>query len=67
METTATDTQLLDWLELQHAKAHYTGRCIWRWSRTGRGWRLHETSDDGASQTVREAIMKAMSDDDGAR
>lgn len=55
-----TDTEMLDWLEHQHAFATYTGRCIFRWSATGRGWRLHETDIDGALPTVRKALSTAM-------
>lgn len=54
-----TDTDLLDWLELQNAKKLYTGRCVYRWSTTDRGWRLHETSAPGSS-TVRGAIVEAI-------
>lgn len=56
-----TDTEMLNWLETQNNKEIYTGRCVWRWSRTGRGWRLHETSGEGFN-SVREAIEKAMED-----
>jgi len=62
-----TDTKMLDWLERQNTKARYGGRCIFRWSTTGRGWRLHETSvfasGASSSRTVREAIQKAMRED----
>lgn len=34
----------------------YTGKVIMRDSSTGRGWRLHETSQMGAVDSVREAI-----------
>jgi len=54
-----TDHELINWLEEQNAKALYTGKCVFRWSDTGRGWRLHETSNEGYS-TVREAIKAAM-------
>ena len=53
-----TDTELLDFLENLNKQANYTGKCILRMSVTGRGWRLHETSEDGSSDTVREAIEK---------
>lgn len=53
-----TDTELLDWLDKQTGK--YTGKVLFRWSTTGRGWRLHETSQEGAVSTVRDAIVDAM-------
>ncbi len=55
-----TDTELLDWMQEQLDLADYTGRCIFRWSMTGRGWRLHETSHYGAVSSVRGAIEAAM-------
>ena len=50
-----TDTELLNWLD-EHA-AGYGNGWICRNSTTGRGLRLHETSDPDASPTVREAIL----------
>jgi len=55
-----TDKQLLDYLEKQNAQSRYTGRCIFRISEGGRGWRLHETSVPQASVTVREEIGKML-------
>ena len=55
-----TDTEILDWLQAQNDKAKYTGGCLFRWSEIGRGWRLHETSQEGAVLNVREAIEVAM-------
>jgi len=57
------DTRIIDWLEEQNKKARYTGKCIFRWSGTGRGWRLHETSGLGAVESVRQAILNAMEED----
>lgn len=54
------DEAMLDWLERQNAKGNYTGRCVFRWSTTGRGWRLHESSAEHGYSTVREAIRAAM-------
>jgi len=58
------DTEILDWLETQNSKKSYTGRCNFRWSVTGRGWRLLETSSGPRMEptfaTVREAIDYAM-------
>jgi len=51
-----TDKQRLDWLQNQLDKQSYTGKCVFRWSRTGRGFRLHETSFPGATSSVRQAI-----------
>lgn len=59
-----TDTERLDWLQAQQDKRKYTGRCLFRWSYIGRGWRLHETSQAGAVSSVREAIERAMEKDD---
>lgn len=56
-----TDTDLLNWLDRQTGK--YTGKVLFRWSTTGRGWRLHETSQKGAVTTVREAIVNAMKEE----
>ena len=53
-----TDIEVIDFLENMLKEKYYTGKCILRESRTGRGWRLHETSEEGASDTVREAIEK---------
>ena len=58
-----TDTELLDWLQYQLSFRSYTGKCIFRWSATGRGWRLHETSLKGAVGNVREAIINAIKED----
>lgn len=55
-----TDAELLDFLESENAKARYTGRCMFRLSSTGRGWRLHETSDSNSKQSVREVIADAL-------
>lgn len=57
-----SDTEMLDWLEAQLQKDKYTGKCIFRWSNNGRGFRLHETSLEGAADTVREAIENAILD-----
>lgn len=58
-----TDTKRIEWLEAQLAKESYTGKVLFRWSRHGHGWRLHETSRPGAFVTVRGAIDAAMEDD----
>lgn len=56
-----TDKEMLDWLDKQNAKSKYTGVCQFRWSSTGRGWRLHETSDmKNSFLFVRNAIEDAM-------
>ena len=59
-EKTKTDTELLDFLQLLTDNARYTGKVICRASTTGRGWRLLETSWDGAVSDVREAITNYM-------
>lgn len=60
MKNLPTDYELLNWLQEQNDKKLYTGRCIFRWSITERGWRLHETSMEDGCVSVREAIAKAM-------
>ena len=52
-----TDTQRVDFLQAQ-SKGY--GGWIFRQSVTGRGMRLHETTQAGARPTVREAIDAAM-------
>ena len=61
------DSERLDWLQKQLEKESYTGTCVFRWSTTGRGWRLHETSDKEGHRfgfipttSVRKAIDQAM-------
>ncbi len=62
-----TDTERLDWLQAQLDKRKYTGTAVFRWSATGRGMRLHETSQHGAKDTIREAIDTAIAGEpDGA-
>ncbi|KKK70164.1 hypothetical protein LCGC14_2926720 [marine sediment metagenome] len=51
-----TDTELLDALQKLNDECMYTGKCILRVSDTERGWRLHETSGNGAQNSVRDAI-----------
>lgn len=55
-----SDKDMLDWLQEQNNKQQYTGRCLFRYSTTGRGWRLHETDQEGSFETVRAAIASAM-------
>lgn len=55
-----TDTELLDFLQKLTNKDMYTGKVILRLSTTGRGWRLHETSTEGAVPDVRQAIENFM-------
>lgn len=52
------DTRRLD--ALQKLTTGYGKGWILRGSYTGRGMRLHETDQDGASPTVREAIDKFL-------
>ncbi len=54
-----TDTELLNVLQGLNDEAQYTGKCILRMSTTGRGWRLHETSEEdfvNPQKSVRQAI-----------
>ncbi len=50
------DTELLDALQKLNDECKYTGKCIMRVSSLERGWRLHETSREGAQVSVRDAI-----------
>ena len=50
------DTDLLDFLQRRIDEKKYTGKVIMRWSTTGRGIRLHETSKPDAVPDVRKAI-----------
>ena len=58
---TSEDAQRVDFLEAELVKARHTGKCAFRVSEHGRGWRLHETSREGAKDTVREALDDARS------
>lgn len=55
-----TDKERLDFLQKLTDGAEYTGTVILRTSQHGRGWRLHETSCDGAVPSVRTAIDNFM-------
>lgn len=56
------DTARLEWLEKMHRENNYSDRCIWRLSTTGRGWRMHSSTEYNGSETVRAAIDAAMED-----
>jgi hypothetical protein len=58
MEVKYTDTELLNFL--QSVTTGYGGGWILRISNSGRGWRLHETTLDGATKNVRYAIAKEI-------
>jgi len=51
-----TDKERLDFLQKMTDLKEYTGTVILRDSTTGRGWRLHETEQEGAVKDVRQAI-----------
>ena len=53
-----TDKERLDFL--QSHLGEYSGKVICRESKTGRGWRLHETLQPGAVKNVRQAIDEFM-------
>jgi len=57
------DTARLDFLQSLNDRAEYTGRAVLRWSSTGRGWRLHETSRENGVANIRLAIDRAMEDE----
>jgi len=56
------DTERLDFLQRLNKAGSYTGKYILRMSNTGRGWRLHETSEETvtAFSSVRDAIDNFM-------
>lgn len=54
------DIELLDFLQQELNKSAYTGKVVCRDSTTNRGWRLHETSREGAVSDVRQAIINYM-------
>lgn len=66
-EALLADAERLNWLQKQLEKKSYTGKCVFRWSTNGRGFRLHETSEEATERfgitpvdSVREAIDQAM-------
>lgn len=56
-----TDEEMLDWLQ-ENMKGYGKG-WVCRDSCCGRGLRVHETSQDDAKPTIREAIATAMDKD----
>ena len=59
------DKQLLDFLQRMNDETAYTGKCLFRISNMGRGWRLYETSQLGAKRSVREVIADAIDKERG--
>ena len=57
-----TDTDRIEYLEALLGQGRYSGMAMLRWSGSGRGFRLHETSalQEGVQPTVREAIDAAI-------
>ena len=55
-----TDKERLDFLQDLTNKCRYTGKVVGRRSTTGRGWRLHETTQKEAVPSVRTAIDNFM-------
>lgn len=56
-----TDKDRIDFLQdLLVKDGSYTKKCILRRSRDGRGYRLHETSKDGAGEDIRVEIDKVL-------
>ena len=56
-----TDKDRLDFLQKLLDEKEYTGKCILRDSLRNRGFRLHETTREGAVSDVRQAIDDYMS------
>lgn len=57
----AEDSKRLDFLQFLTDQKRYSGKVILRNSTTGRGWRLHESSE--GYDSVREAIDVYMKED----
>jgi hypothetical protein len=55
-----TDEERIDFLQKLTDDNIYTGKVILKTSTTGRGWRLHETSRNDATSSVRVAIDRFM-------
>ena len=55
-----TDTERLDFLQKLTDRKYYSGKVILRNSVTSRGWRLHETRNESAVPSVRDAIDNFM-------
>lgn len=55
-----TDKDRIDFLEKLLSENHYTGKAILRMSARGLGFRLHESSNIHAKNTVRETIDTFM-------
>jgi hypothetical protein len=65
-----SDKDRIDFLQALTNKKLYSGRVILRISTTGRGWRLHETSNSDGIHSVRKAIdffMKFEGEKEGGR
>ena len=60
VEALEADRKRIEFLERLLAEGRWTGRAMLRWSGTGRGFRLHETSRPRAHRTVRAAIDDAI-------
>ena len=59
-KTLITDGDRIEFLEKLLAEKHYTGKVSLRWSSVGHGFRLHETSNPSAFNSVRDAIDNAI-------
>lgn len=58
-----TDTERINFLQkMMVDDAVYTKKCIFRNSTMGRGYRLHESDDPEASDSVRDQIDRAMTE-----
>jgi hypothetical protein len=64
VEQAFADKARFDKLQALTEKQAYTGTVIMRMSSTDRGWRLHETSQDGADSDVRGAIDRFFAEFD---
>lgn len=60
-----TDTERLD--ALQRLIGKYSGKVLCRWSTTGRGLRIAETSNSDAVADLREAIDRFLDNNEAAK
>lgn len=58
--TLPTDTELIEFLEAMLARKRWTGKVLARETRNGKGFIISETTEKGAVDTVRQAIVNYM-------
>lgn len=60
-----TDGERLDWLQDRSTPELFSWVC--RPSKTGRGWRLHETTREDGAPTIRTAIDRAIEEEESEK